>query len=316
MEDQDNSQSTPLTPKRVGDQLRAAREAQGLSLGDISAQTRVAERHLISIEENRFAQLAAPTYAIGFSRAYARAVGLDEGDIAARVRRELDAQPHARPAPTPSFEPGDPARVPPSRIAWLAGLSAVVVVGLLVAYWSNFLSPEGALPSLLPDGTQTSAAVAAAPRTSAPQQAAAAGPVVLTASAPRVWVKVTDASGAQLFQKELAQGESWTVPPEAQAPQLRTARPDKLQITVGGRALPPLGDKPEVISGVLLTPAALIQRTSRPAGSAAPGNSATGSLNSGAEAAPAIPADDPQGAVAPLPPPGAAQDNPLSTTQQ
>jgi transcriptional regulator with XRE-family HTH domain len=260
MEDQDNLQSTSTAPGSVGEQLRAARETHGLSLGDISAQTRVAERHLIAIEEDRFAQLAAPTYAIGFSRAYARAVGLDEAAIAVRVRRQLDAQPHARPAPAPSFEPGDPARVPPSRIAWLAGLSAVLVVGLLVVYWSNFLSPGGALPSLLPDGTQTAAPAAAPVRRAATAQPAATGPVVLTANAPRVWVKVTDAGGAQLLQKELAQGESWTVPPQAQGPQLRTARPDQLQITVGGHAIPPLGDKPEVISGVLLTPAALTER--------------------------------------------------------
>jgi transcriptional regulator with XRE-family HTH domain len=273
MENQDNSSIPTAARQGVGDQLRAAREAQGLSLGDISAQTRVAERHLITIEQGRFADLAAPTYAVGFSRAYARAVGLDEAEIATRVRRIIDAQPHARPAPLPSFEPGDPARVPPSRIAWLAGLAAVVVVGLLVMYWTTYLSPEGALPDLLPEGAQTAAApMAAAPRRAGPPVsapgAASAGPVVLTASAPRVWVKVTDGTGNQLFQKELAQGESWTVPPGAQSPQLRTARPDQLQITVAGRAIPPLGDKPEVISGVLLTPAALTTRAG--AGTAAP----------------------------------------------
>jgi transcriptional regulator with XRE-family HTH domain len=280
MENQVNSPNTSTAPSGVGDQLRAAREAQGLSLSDISAQTRVAERHLISIEENRFAQLAAPTYAVGFSRAYARAVGLDEAEIVARVRRQLDAQPQARAAPTASFEPGDPARVPPSRIAWLAGLSALVVVGLLVVYWSNFLSPEGTLPSLLPSGSRTAAprGVSAPARTVAPPPVAAIGPVVLTASAPRVWIKVTDGGGKQLLQKELGEGESWTVPAEADAPQLRTARPDQLRITVAGRAIPPLGDKPEVISGVLLTPVALSARSSAaqtpptPAPAVTPGN--------------------------------------------
>jgi cytoskeletal protein RodZ len=259
MENQDNSPTTPTMPQSVGEQLRAAREAQGLALDDICAKTRVATRHLTAIEEDRLAQLAAPTYAIGFSRAYARAVGLNEAEIAAKVRRQLDAQPHARPAPLPSFEPGDPARVPPSRIAWLAGLLAVAVVGLLLVYWSNFLSPEGTLPDLLPEGGQTAAP---APKAKvAPSPAAApVGPVVLTATAPRVWVKVTDASGNQVLQKELAQGESWTVPADTQAPQLRTARPDQLQITIVGKPIARLGDKPEVISGVLLTPAALTAR--------------------------------------------------------
>lgn len=259
MENQQNLPNTPFSPQTVGEQLRAAREAQGLTLEDICAKTRVATRHLTAIEEDRLTQLAAPTYAIGFSRAYARAVGLDEAAIIARVRRQLDAQPHARPAPLPSFEPGDPARVPPSRIAWIAGLLAVGVVGLLLVYWSNFLSPEGALPDLLPEGTQAAPSGPLAQATPQPA-AASAGPVVLTATAPRVWVKVTDSAGNQVFQKELAQGESWTVPAEAQAPQLRTARPDQLQITIAGKPIAPLGDKPEVISGVLLTPAALTAR--------------------------------------------------------
>lgn len=319
MEDHDNSPSTSLS-MTVGEQLLAAREAQGLSRADIAAQTRVAERHLISIEENRFAELAAPTYAIGFSRAYARAVGLSETDIAERVRRVLASQPHVRPTPLPSFEPGDPARVPPSRIAWFAGLLAVVVVGLLVFYWSNFLSPEGQLPDIVPDATQSAPAPTAVPSAAAPQ-AAANGPVMLTATAPQVWVKVTDAAGKQLFQKELGQGESYLVPADAQGPQLRTARPDQLQITIGGRAIPKLGDKPEVISGVLLTPAALVARTGAPG--AAPPAATTPGAPVSATPRPATQRTD----VPPVPkmddllngneaPPRAAQDNRVSTAQQ
>jgi cytoskeletal protein RodZ len=277
MEDQDNSLNTSGAPRSAGEQLRAAREAQGLALADISARTRVAERHLAAIEEGRFSQLAAPAYAVGFSRTYARALGLDEREIASQVRRQLDAQAHTRPGPTlPSFEPGDPARVPPSRIAWLAGLLVVGVLAVLLVYWNDFLSPEGDLPDLLPEATQTQGAAPVAAVPNAPPAAAApapGGPVVLTATAPAVWIKVTDAGGNQLFQKELAQGESYTVPAEAQNPQLRTARADVLQVTVGGRSLPRLSDKPEVISGVVLTPAALSDRA-RSSAAPAPGGAA------------------------------------------
>ena len=75
----------PVAPQSAGDQLRAAREAAGMSRSDVAAKTRVAERHLEAIEGNRFADLAAPTYAVGFSRAYARAVGLDENDAVANA---------------------------------------------------------------------------------------------------------------------------------------------------------------------------------------------------------------------------------------
>ncbi|MET1755291.1 helix-turn-helix domain-containing protein [Novosphingobium sp. RD2P27] len=319
MEDHNDIQSTAPTSQRVGEQLRAAREQQGLSRGDIAARTRVAERHLIAIEEDNFSDLAAPTYAVGFSRAYARAVGLDEADVARRVRQNIDAQAHTRPAPVPSFEPGDPARVPPSLFAWIAGIVAAVLVVAALVYWSDLLAPQGELPDLAPAETQAVQQPAAAPAPVVqPQPAAPTGPVVLTAAAPAVWIKVTDAAGNQVFQKELAQGESYTVPADVQGPQLRTGRPDVLQITVGGRAVPPLGDSPQVISGVLLTPEALLERSRTPApATAAPPSvsSATGAGVRGAQPSVSLGRVGNTGGIGPATA-GSAPQNSLSTTQQ
>lgn len=249
----------PSAGQTAGAQLRTAREALGLSRSDIASRTKVAERHLLAIEEDRLGDLAARTYAVGFARSYARAVGLDEAAIAERVRRQLDADGTDRPASAPSFEPGDPARVPTVRLAWIAGGALVVVIALLLVFWSSYLSPEGTLPSLLPDEAAATGAapVAAAPP---PPPAPVAGPVVLTARAHQVWIKVTDAAGTQLVQKELALGETWTVPPEAKGATLRTGRPDALAITVGGRAVPPLSDRPQTMGNVSLDPAGLLAR--------------------------------------------------------
>ncbi len=250
---QDNANAVHDASAAVGARLRAAREGQGLSRADIAARTKIAERHLTAIEESRYADLASRAYAIGFSRTYARAVGLDEGEIAASLRAELgmaDAQAE-RPAPT-AYEPVDPSRVPSSRTAWLAGLAAFVLViaGWLV--WSRMTaldlsSPEPSAPAAAP-----------AP----PPQAPASGPVTLTALQPGVWVRVTDASGAQLFQKEMAQGESWTVPADAAEPSLRTAWPDALQVSIGDQVLPPLSPTRQIVSGVGLTADALRARSS------------------------------------------------------
>lgn len=267
----ENVESQARVPAHsAGSQLRAAREAAGLSRADIASKTKVAERHLVAIEEDRLGDLAARTYAVGFARAYARAVGLNENVIAAKVREQLDNEVTERPEIAPSFEPGDPARVPTRRLAWVAAVGVVVaVVGLLV-FWSSFLSPEGQLPDLVADEVQapgaTQAAVAAAPPPPSPPPVS--GPVVLTATSSQVWVKITDGTGAQVLQKELAQGESWTAPAGVAGLQLRTGRPDALQISVGGKALPPLGTEPKLVSGVSLAPADLIAR----ANSALPGS--------------------------------------------
>lgn len=261
------SQGMAGSSTTAGSRLRQAREAAGLSRSDIATRTKIAERHLIAIEEDRFGDLAARTYAVGFSRAYARALGLNEAEIAEQVRRQLDAEEDGHAGMIePSFEPGDPARVPPLRMAWVAGAGVVVVVVLLLVFWSSFLSPEGKLPDLIAERP-------AAPKTAAPAPAPATspvvgqeGPVVMTATADAIWVKVTDANGKQLLQKELALGESWTVPSDADGPQLRTGRPDALKLTVGGRQAPALADKPVIISGVSLKGADLLARGAAPPG--------------------------------------------------
>jgi hypothetical protein len=88
-----------------------------------------------------------------------------------------------------------------------------------------------------------------------------------------VWVKFYDASGKQLMQKRMAKGESYTVPADAADPRLRTARPNALRITVGGRPVPPLSPTP-VAEDVAVSAAALLP--GRPSG-AAPAPSAAAS---------------------------------------
>ena len=50
---------------------------------------------------------------------------------------------------------------------------------------------------------------------------------------PDTWVKFYDASGAELYQAQMAEGESFTIPRDAEGPQVWTGRPYALAITVG-----------------------------------------------------------------------------------
>ncbi|MFN5821551.1 MAG: helix-turn-helix domain-containing protein, partial [Novosphingobium sp.] len=184
--------------------------------------TKISERQLGAIETGNYAALPSRAYAIGFTRTYAKAVGLDSNAIIAMVRDEL-AQVETDQArrTVPAFEPGDPTRLPGGRVAWFAaaGLALVLLIGFLV--WPNLYAPGGSLPAILPCATPTPAAGAPAP---APVPAN--GPVVFTATRDKVWVRFADGAGQQLLQKELALGESWTVPDSAGAVTLTTARPD------------------------------------------------------------------------------------------
>lgn len=243
----------------VGARLRRSREKADLTLGDIASRTKIAERHLASIEESRFGDLASRTYAVGFARAYAREVGLDEGQVAQAVRDELAETDRAHAAAkADAFEPGDPARVPGSGIALVAGLCAVVAIALVAIFWRSFFSPAASLPELTTENEAVAAASAAPP--SAAPAVAPDGPVVFTALAPNIWVKFYDAAGNQLMQKLMVLGESYTVPADANGPMIRTARPDALRVTVGGRNLPRLADEAVSIKDVPVSAAALLAR--------------------------------------------------------
>jgi len=251
----------------VGARLRHAREELGLSRADIAARTKIAERHLAAIEEERFTDLASSTYAVGFSRAYARAVGLDEREIAQAVRGEINLADES-PAPSKStFEPGDPARVPSSRVAWLAGAAALIVIACLAVFWGSYYFPAASLPDLIKDTPPAPAAKK--PPAPAPTPAPTPqGPVMITAREAGVWVKVSDETGKALFQKQMALGETYTIPADAAGPKLRTGWPDALAITIGGQPVPPLSDK-RVVMTAPISAAALLARGG--AASAAPG---------------------------------------------
>ncbi len=150
----------------VGSRLKAARESAGLSLAQISERTKIPERMLLLIEAGDFAALPARTYATGFTRSYARALGLDEQAYVAAVREEIGMADPAQHAAPQTFEPGDPARIPSARFAWLAALAALAVIAAGLFLWRSYYAPAVSLPALIPSETVTAAP--AAPTASAP----------------------------------------------------------------------------------------------------------------------------------------------------
>ena len=261
--------TTELPLDGAGVRLRRAREAAGQNLADIAARTRIAERHLKSIEAGNFTALASRAYAVGFSRSFAREVGLDEDEIARTVRLEFDGQDPLGDRYQPAaFEPGDPARVPAARLAWIAGLSAVAVVLAGYIFWRSLYAPAMPLPDLVAEtpSSETAGASAGAPAGPAP---GAPGPVVLTALAQGIWVKIYDAAGNQLLQKELALGETYTVPADANGPMIRTARPEALQVAIGGQIVAKLADRQMTMGDVPVSAAALLARGQAPAAAGA-----------------------------------------------
>lgn len=253
---------------RVGERLRQAREARGQTLDGLAAATRIPKRHLEAIEAGRFESLPSRAYAIGFSRTYARTMGLDEAEVLDAVRAELAEQQETRPPPPAKFEPGDPARVPGRGLAWFAALAVVLLLAGLYAFYSSYLRPGLGPAPLTEDRPQVAARTAPAARPAA--KAPAGGPVVFTAEMDDTWVKFYDASGTRLFEAQMAKGDTFTIPAGAEGPQVWTGRPYALAITVGGKPVPKLSDEDEIIRDVPVSAEALLARASAPAVPTAP----------------------------------------------
>ena len=84
--------------------------------------------------------------------------------------------------------------------------------------------------------------------------------MVFTALVPNLWVKFYDGNGTQLLQKQLAQGESYTVPAEVPQVLLWTGRPEALAITISGQPVAKLSEVQRTMKDVPVTAAALLGR--------------------------------------------------------
>lgn len=268
---------------RTGQALAAARAAAGLELTEIARETRVPLRHLRAIETDAHDALPALPYAIGFVKSFARAVGLDPEATAAQFRAETSKLPHVPTIAT--IEPLDERRMP-SRGLVLASIAAVVlIIGGLSAWGSGLFDqpvspapvaapPPAAeeVPTAGPEAAVTvpvGSAGVTGPAAAAPE---AGGPVVLTAKED-VWVKIYDAAtNTSARTGILKAGEAFTLPP-GPALALWTGKVGALEVSVGGRVLPPLGGPVETVRDLSLAPADLLAR-----GAAAPAGAAAGSI--------------------------------------
>lgn len=115
----------------LGDGLRAAREVSGRSLAELATVTRVHTRYLTALEQNEFSALPSRVFAIGYVRAYAGALGLDEQLAVERFKRES-------PDTSTPLQPPVGAAFQEVRRRSPHVLGAVALVLLAVVGWNVF----------------------------------------------------------------------------------------------------------------------------------------------------------------------------------
>ncbi len=278
MTEETDAVASQLPLDNTAQRLVRAREAAGMTVEQLAAETRIPQRHIEAIEQGDFERLPSRTYAIGFSRTYAKSVGLDDKEVAAQLRSELGEADHTR-ATAQQYEPGDPARVPSRSLAWLSAAAVVLLLAGGYTFYRSYWAPgAGPAPLAEPEAPPSGPAP-----TATPAAQAAGRQVVFTSLDDGIWVKFYDANGVQLMQKQMAKGERYAVPADAQGPQVWTGRPDALTITVGGKPVAKLSDDDVVVKDVAVSAEALLARAAAPAAGSqtASGQAANGQAASG-----------------------------------
>lgn len=139
----------PATPSMTygsgcGNMLKAAREAQGLSIHEVSGQLRLGVKQIQAIEQDDFDKLPQPSIVRGFIRNYARLLNIDVAPILEAYQR---IAPHKSPLPLSVRSNASRSVIDkPVRSLRLKGLLSflifLIVVGIAAYFYVNHIKPH------------------------------------------------------------------------------------------------------------------------------------------------------------------------------
>ena len=207
-------------PVHVGAQLRAAREAQGQTLQQVAELTRVRRAYLAAIEDMRPDLLPSRPFAVGYAKAYAKALGLDGDMVAERFRNELpDADAQSLRAPVGVAHERTGVRYP-LIVGAGAVLAAVVLLWNVAQRAVTFQDP---VPPAVPEAPQAWLATTA-PTAPVPLGAPTPAPAEQTTPAPYVTPGLAEfAAGQQIAPQVTGVTVVNTNPTQPPAPPPATA---------------------------------------------------------------------------------------------
>lgn len=253
----------------IGERLRNAREAKGLSLSALEAITRIRGVYLQALEEEQFDHLPGRVYARGFLRTYAKALGLDPDELAHAYPQAFDLAAEPILGSYPVEVPIRPA-VPPSRLRRIliyAGAVVFLAVVVLVVIGIQQMrqlnapvpevqtppppapAPQAAAPQRPPETAPARPAPEASPTVVPPETPAVSAPAPQTLLPPppppekglevviqargTSWLRIL-ADGQQVFQGMIQEGDvrTWRANSELT---VRVGRPSVVTVYVNGQ---------------------------------------------------------------------------------
>jgi cytoskeleton protein RodZ len=229
----------------LGERFRAAREARGLSLSDVSEQIRIRSLYLAAIEDENWDAIGAPVYVRGFLRTYARFLGLDSEEAVAAFNATLPAAP-ANDAAGPAHASARLRSRPGWSSSFVVYTTAAVAVLLIAFVVYNELT-MGRVQTAAP--TVAEASATPSPTPAARRPVAPLGPadgtksLALVLSAPS-WLRVT-VDGSVSMEGTFPAGTSKTFHGEKAL--VRIGNAGGVEVYVDGRDVGKLGKSGDVV---------------------------------------------------------------------
>jgi cytoskeletal protein RodZ len=200
----------------IGEILATARVEAGLTIEDVSRETRIRGGLIQAIEKDNFAPCGGDVYARGHIRNIAAIVGVDPRPLVAEFDRIHGGEPQPVENPAPTFDPHVAQQSERRRPNWAAAMAVALVVICVIAGF-NLLShhrsgspasAQGSNPPPSPTASQQPVPQVPSP---GPTGAVAILPqsgvhVRVRLVASRSWLHVTGSNGQVLFQGILNKG--------------------------------------------------------------------------------------------------------------
>lgn len=274
-----------------GDRLRREREMRGITLDEIAESTKIARRHLESLEKEEFDSLPGGIFNRGFVRSYARYLGIDEDQaVADYSAAAAEPQPAEAENKFPLDIPEPDPELNPRRSTLPLLLALLALVAVLAIFWARMRSRSGenqefasaSMPNLnrapspnapagspdpSPEGSAASGQAPAASQSSAPADTQPAASPLAVQTPERLfaivvvakedsWVSVT-ADGKTVLSRVLNAGEQQTFRAGKRIV-FTTGNAGGLDVTFNGRNVGAIGNESER-RVLTFTPGGLVQ---------------------------------------------------------
>jgi cytoskeletal protein RodZ len=219
----------------IGDTLAEARRQAGLTLAQVSQQTRIRESIIAAIEQGDFSPCGGDFYARGHIRSIAEVVGTDPAPLVRAYDEEHGPPGKMRAAQI--FEPATPIKIREPRNLHLGRVLAVALLAVVGFGAYRLVSTHDTRSTATPAVTTLPEVTVTATPTPSPVKQATAPPkdeaVIKLTALSDCWVGLNSPTGQSIYQGIVPAGTTRTWD-EKNPVSLVIGNPPGVQLTVNG----------------------------------------------------------------------------------